>query len=247
MDCKTARLLLDFARPQARELVPEEAGALESHLDRCPDCHGLAHDERQLDERLGKAMRQIEVPAGLRHQLLARLEADRGDWHRRRFARTMRAVAAAAAVLLLGWGAWHWVGERLSPPIDPEKVAVSANHMAAVDPRTQVEESLKAMGFETPLSPYLNYNLLVWPPALAELPGYPGQKVPILVFERGGRRARVYLVATKQLRADGPPAVGGATYKLEILPAEEGEPYTFLVVHDGDNLDWLRPPEPPAT
>ncbi|HWG42987.1 MAG TPA: hypothetical protein VN688_09390 [Gemmataceae bacterium] len=246
MDCKTARLLLDFARPQARELVPEEAGALESHLDQCLDCHGLAQGERQLDERLGKAMRQIEVPAGLRDQLLARLEADRGDWYRRRFAHGMRAVAAVAAVLLLGWGAWRWLIESMPAPIDLQTVAAAANHNAAEDPRTKIEESLKAMGVETPLSPHLNYNLLAWPPAKAELPGYPGQKVPMLVFERGGRRARVYLVATKQIPADGPPTVGGATYKLEVLPSE-GEPYTFLVVHDGDNLDWLRPPEPPAT
>ena len=189
MDCKTARLLLDFARPQARELVPEEAGALESHLDRCPDCYGLAHVERQFDERLGQAMRQIETPAGLREQLLARLEADRGDWHRRRFGHTMRTVAAAAAVLLLGWGAWHWLIVSTQPQLDLVKIADFANHTAAEDPRVKVTESLKRMGVETPLSPQFNYNLLVWPPALAELPGYPSQKVPSLLFEQGGRLA----------------------------------------------------------
>src|SRR5262249_14246403 len=94
MDCKTARLLLDFARPQARELEPDEAGALETHLDRCADCHDLARGERRLDEHLGKVMRQVEVPAGLRDQLLVRLESNRGDWYRRRFAHTMRLAAA---------------------------------------------------------------------------------------------------------------------------------------------------------
>ena len=44
MDCKTARLLLDFARPQAHELVAGRSAALESHLDRCPDCHRLARE-----------------------------------------------------------------------------------------------------------------------------------------------------------------------------------------------------------
>src|SRR6185437_4010371 len=87
MDCKTARLLLDFVRPQAPELPAEEDGVLQNHLDHCPDCHSLARGERQLDERLGKAMLQVEVPAGLREHLLARLEVERGDWYRRRFAR----------------------------------------------------------------------------------------------------------------------------------------------------------------
>src|ERR1700752_2772031 len=96
MDCNTARLLLNFARPQARDLDPEEAGDLENHLDRCSDCHGLARGERRLDERLGQAMRQVEVPAGLREQLLARLEAERGDWYRRRFGHTMGPAAAPA-------------------------------------------------------------------------------------------------------------------------------------------------------
>jgi len=48
------------------------------------------------------------------------------------------------------------------------------------------------------------------------------------------------------VRAGVPLAVGGATFKVHVLPSA-GEPYTFLVIHDGDNLDWLRPPEPPAT
>ncbi len=114
MDCNTARLLLDFARPRPRELEAEEAGALEGHLDRCSECHGLADGQRRLDERLGQAMRQVEVPAGLHEQLLARLESERGEWHRRRFAHTARIAVAAAAVLVLGWAGWHWMLERAS-------------------------------------------------------------------------------------------------------------------------------------
>jgi hypothetical protein len=243
MDCKTARLLLTFARPPARELGPEEAGALEGHLDRCPDCHGLADAERRLDERLGHAMNQVEVPANLRDELLARLESERGDWHRRRFARAMRLTAAAAAVLLLGWAGWHWA-TRGEKPIDPEVVVEFVNADATEDPRTRTEEALRRMGVETAL-PHLNYNLLACPPSLAELPGYPNRKVPMLLFQQNHHRARVYLVRTKALPPDVAHVIGGATYKLEIIRPAEG-PYSFLVVHDGDDLDWLSPPEPTA-
>jgi hypothetical protein len=246
MDCNTARLLLNFARPQARDLEPEEAGDLENHLDRCSDCHGLARGERRLDERLGQAMRQVEVPAGLRDQLLGRLEAERGDWYRRRFGHTMRLAAAAAALLLILWGAGRWLLTRTKPVIDPQQVADAFNNEAMQDPRTRVEAALTRMGVETPPSPQLNYNLLIAPPSLAELPGFPNQKVAMLVFAQNGRYATVYVVSTEQLRAGVPLAVGGATFKVHVL-LSAGEPYTFLVVHDGDNLDWLRPPEQPPT
>jgi hypothetical protein len=246
MDCKTARLLLDFARPQACELGPEETGALESHLEQCADCHGLARAERGLDDCLGKAMRQVEVPAGLRDRLQARLEADRGDWYRRRFAHTMRLAAAAAALLLFTWGAGRWVLHHSKPFIDPQQIADAVNNGAMQDPRTRIETELKRMGVETALPPQLNYNLVIAPASFAELPGFPNQQAAMLVFSQNGRFATVYLISTEQLRDGVPLAVGGATFKVDVLPSA-GEPYTFLVVHDGDNLDWLRPPELPTT
>ncbi len=245
MDCRTARLLLDFARPQAPELQADDAGALQNHLDRCPDCHNLARGERQLDEHLGKAMRQVEVPAGLRDQLLSRLEAERGDWNRRRFARAARlTLAAAAAALLLGWAGWHWLLNRQPAPIDPAHMVGSVNEYVTTDKGRQAEDTLKRMGVETPL-PSLNYNLLACPPTLAELPGYPDRTVPLMLFVQNHHRAWVYVVAARQVPEDIPPLLGEGTFKLEVLPVE-GDAYKFLVIHDGDDLRWLRPPEPDA-
>jgi hypothetical protein len=245
MDCRTARLLLDFARPQASELQADEAGALQNHLDRCPDCHGLARGERQLDEHLGKAMRQVEIPPGLREQLLSRLEAERGDWHRRRFAHAARLVlAAAAAALLLGWGGWHWVLNRRPAPIDPGQLVGHFNEEATTDKGMRAEQTLKKLGVEAPLPP-LNYNLLACPPTLAELPGYPERTVPLMLFVQNHHRAWVYVVAARQVPQDVPPLFGEGTYKLDVLFAE-GDAYKFLVIHDGDDLDWLRAPAPPA-
>ncbi len=140
MDCRTARLLLDFVRPQAHELEAEEARALESHLDQCPDCHSQARGEQQLDACLSKAMRQVEIPAGLRDQLLTRLESARGDWYRQRFAHNARLLATAAAVLLLGWTGWHWLMERMATPVDPHCVINAISNDATEDPRPVYSE-----------------------------------------------------------------------------------------------------------
>jgi hypothetical protein len=242
MDCKTARLLLDFARPQARELEAEEAEALESHLDHCPDCHSQARGERQLDECLGKAMRQVEVPAGLRDQLLARLESARGDWHRQRFAHAARLCAAAAALLLLGWSSWYWVREHWVTPIDTQRVANAIGNDATEDPIARTERQLKALGVDALLPSYFDYHLLACPPSLAELPGYPGRTVPSLLFVRNGRVACVYLIPEKAVPKGTPRAIDGSSFQAELWGVE-GEPYRFLIIHDGDNLDWLRPPE----
>ena len=37
MDCRTARMLLDFARPRCPELPQGETDALEAHLSGCAD------------------------------------------------------------------------------------------------------------------------------------------------------------------------------------------------------------------
>ena len=245
MDCKTARLLLDFARPKARELEAEEAAELDRHLDHCPDCHSQAYNERQLDDRLGKAMREVEIPAGLREQLLTCLESARSDWHRQRFARIARLSVAAAALLLLSWTGWYWVQEHFITPIDTQRVAEAASNDAMEDPRARTQRALRELGIYTPLSPHLDCNLLVCPPAMAELPGYPGRNVPMLVFARNGRWARVYLIAQKAIPEKTAAVTGGGSFKATLVPWE-GEPYRFLVIHEGDDILWLQPPLAPA-
>jgi hypothetical protein len=251
MDCRTARFLLDFAHPPAHELEPEEANALEQHLDHCPECHGLARGERRLDEQLGKAMRQVEVPPGLRDQILTRLEIERHDWYRRRFAHGLRIAAAVAAVLLLGWTAWR-LAPGFAPPVDPERVHQGfLDQMTAGERKQQAEEVLKHLGVDGPLTDLLNYDLLSTPPSLSVLPGYGSQRVPQLVFDQGGpphRHAVVYIIDPQQRIA--PPENNALLlsghYKLETL-SRPGERHGYLVLHNGENLDWILSPQQPPT
>src|SRR5690242_15755148 len=108
MDCRTARLLLDYARPAPAELPGGDAAALEGHLTACPECEALARAERQADDRLGRAVRDVPVPDGLRDRLLARLGAERRRWYPRRLTWGGGTLAGAAAALLLAFGLWRY-------------------------------------------------------------------------------------------------------------------------------------------
>src|SRR5262249_34683822 len=114
MDCRTARLLLDFRRPRGGELPAEDAADLERHLSGCADCDAAWRAERRLDDHVGRAVRDVPLPPGLRERLLGRLEEERSAVLRRRVAWAARGVAVAAAVLVGVFAWWHLVGSR--PP-----------------------------------------------------------------------------------------------------------------------------------
>ncbi len=62
MDCKTARMMLEFSGPEAGELDQDAAAELEGHLADCLDCQDLAHHERRIDKHLGQAMHRSRFP-----------------------------------------------------------------------------------------------------------------------------------------------------------------------------------------
>jgi hypothetical protein len=242
MDCKTARLLLDFDRPGASELERADAAALEDHLAGCSQCDAWALAERPFDAALGQAMRQVEVPDGLRAQLLARLEAERGAWYRRWYGHGFRALAAAAALLLLVWGWWYWRSEQ-PRPVQPEGV-VQAFNLSRTN-RDEVQASLKALGVATELPRDLNYAYLL-SHGVTDLPGHPGTKVAQLVFNHNDRLALVFVLPTRQFEVR--PDAGdfsGYAYKLKAV-VRPGDPYPYLVLYNGDSADWLQAPAPSA-
>lgn len=243
MDCKTARLLLDFGRPGASELERPDAAALEGHLAGCAQCDALAHSERQFDAALGRAMRQVEVPDGLRTQLLDRLEAERGAWYRRWYGHGFRALAAAAALLLLAWGWWYWHADQ-ARPVQPEDV-VAAFNLSRTN-RDEAQASLKALGVVTELPHDLNYAYLL-NHAVRDLPGHPGTKVAELVFVHGDRLAVVYVLPARHFDVKATASdFSGYAFKLKVVGAP-GDPYPYLVLFNGESADWLNAPGPAAT
>jgi len=240
MDCKTAQLFLEFARPHASELAAEDTHALEDHLAQCPDCGLLARNERRLDDHVGKAMRAVEVPDRLRAHLLNRLDADRNDWYKRWAGHGLRtAVAVAACLLLVAGGIFGWSQYRYwnRPALNGDVVWEHVHDNIVSPPeRPEVEKSFKEMGVVTVL-PDLNYRYLT----AHGIATFEGVHVPQLVFHRDENHAVVYVISDRQMKlCDSYQSPGGYQYKVSIL-RQPGSSYSFVVVHTGETYDWLKP------
>jgi hypothetical protein len=250
MDCKTARLLLDYARPQPAELAGADAAALEGHLAHCADCDALARGERQLADALGRAIRAVPVPDGLHDRLLRRLAVERRRWFRRRLA----PVAAVAAVflVLVTWLAWR------RPPLpapDPDGAVegISLRDNARRSPE-KVEEWFHANHPDRPmLAPRefeqrpLNYGLLT----SIGLADFQGQRVPLLLFGDAQKQARVYVLSTRNFNLDElkqQPTKDSKGYTFAARPCpEDPDHIVYVFIYSGNTMDpFLIGPPPPV-
>jgi hypothetical protein len=239
MDCKTARLLLEFAQPRAGEMDPADLAALEQHFAGCPECDALARAERGLDHAFSKAMQAVEVPSGLRGRLLDRLDRERGDVSLRRFGRAARAAAAVAAVLLAAWGIYAWRQAHL-PAVDMDRAweDLLAEH-AAPPGREDLTAHFRKLGFDGELPDDLKYTSL----AYYGMGEFQGRPVPQLVFvsQQGNGRARVRLLSPKQFNLATLPvgfqSPDGYDYRLSLWRAPG---CAEIVDYTGSNANWLR-------
>ena len=244
MDCKTARLLLDYARPNNRELDAVETRALEDHLGSCDDCGPLARGERRADEVIGRAMRQVDVPDQLRGRILARLKDAQGEQRRRWVVYSLRTAVAAAAALLIAFGLWHWYAVRPAFPV--ERLLEKAN--IAPPSREDVEQALRSQGVAG--APDLNYSQLRW----LFLTNVDGRPTPMLVFNnrgddgRGPRQALVFVVPDTQFDVNALPGNlqtdAVYEYKCKVSPPQGGAHFGYVVYYTGNDVTGLEPPLP---
>ena len=229
MDCRAARQLLDFARPRSLELEGSEAEALESHLADCPECGPLAQAERQIDDRMGRAMRAVALPNGLRNRLLNGLRQDRRLARRRWFGR----VAVAATILLaVGLGVyWHFsqlTRFELTELVRPQQF----------DPE-QLDEWFRGQGMKDVAVPrQFDYRLLVHY-TVAE---FQGRAVAQLWFVQDNNSARVYILPAKQFDLDylerqGQGVAQGSHVTVELIRHPENRQIAYLVVYTGASLE----------
>jgi hypothetical protein len=231
MDCKTARLLLAFDRPlPAPELEAGEAERLHEHLAECPECGSAAQTERQVDQHLGRAMRAIPVPDGLRHRLLTRLEGERRGWYRRRVWAPAAAAAAAAVLLAV------WFGLGPHHPLPRPDLDYHALTQQFGSPPDRVQEWFyETYHVKTTVPPQLDYNLL----AFYDLANFQGQRVPLLYFIRGEFTARVYVLSDQQfdltdLKTDKMPG-----YPVVVLDDPRNPHVRYVAIYTSEQLDWF--------
>jgi hypothetical protein len=249
MDCKSARLLLEFARPGGGEVEAADAAALHQHLAECPECAALASDERRADEHLGRAVRDVPVPAGLRERVLKRLSVERDAWYRRWL---VRWVAAAAVLLAAGWLGYHyWLGRR--PALDGGIVHRHVNQRAFS--ASEVERAFREeLGVDMKAPPGFHYHLLRW----YGIANVQGRQVPELLFlsprdpdnNNQPTLAKVYVLSGRQFNLEGTRskgmAFGSGNYSVKL--EDFGVPdYLYVVVYPGDSFNTFCPdPNPKA-
>lgn len=83
-------------------LEPDEVAAFEAHLAGCQECQRDLEELGSVPAFLGQAAPAVDVPPGLRERTFAAIE--QAARPRRRTVELRRVVAAAAAVLLIGFG-----------------------------------------------------------------------------------------------------------------------------------------------
>jgi hypothetical protein len=245
MDCRTARLLLDYARPRTAELEAAEVDALQCHLVDCGECAALAQAERMADHRLGQAMRAVVVPEGLRTRLLTRVETEYRTAKRRTWLRRA-GVAALAASLLMGlWLGIEWKNQPVS--VDTDRLAYQVFEDTSNPLPDTVQAWFKSKGTDTIAPPDFNYGLLKYY-GVADLQG---KRVPLLLFVQGKEQARVYILSDKQFdfkdALANPPGPGSGC-KVELRPSLKDPHLAYLVVYTGESLvPFLAAGEPSTT
>jgi hypothetical protein len=235
MDCRTARLLLDFARPRCPELPPDEADALGAHLAGCTECDILARAERAGDARLAQAMRDVSVPEQLPGRILARLDTERGDRQRRRVGWTVRIAAAAAGIVLATWLGIVWYGTR-TRPLDLEALHDKAVVHTSASAK-KVEEWFKEdFGLTMTAPTAFNYGHL----KDFGLASCQGRNVPKLYFARGDTEAHVYVVTGEQFDMEAlkdAESVDSGGFHLEVV--RDVPDHAFVVIYRGESLQPL--------
>jgi hypothetical protein len=233
-------MLLDISHPGASELDAADAAALREHLEGCTVCATQAEHARRVDDHLGRAIREVAVPAGLRGRLLDRLAAKRAVRFRRR---GLQVAACAAAVWLLA-SAFYYVRYLYRPVLDAEQIVVEIDARAFNSPE-KVEEWFRNERGIVMMAPVqlnaaqLDYSLLDGF-GMAE---FQGVQVPLLVFFRPGSRgalARIYVLTDTAVNLDDqarPTRAAGSSHRVEVFRHPEDPRWIYVAIYTGESLN----------
>jgi hypothetical protein len=239
-------LLLHFAYPLRTELEGSEAEDLESHLAECAQCGAVAQVERRADNRIGQAMRAVPVPDGLRHRLLAQLDAERDAWYRRRVRRGLGVFAAAAALLLVVWVGFAFQKNR-PQQVDLEGLAQKVQGDIANPTPDRVQDHFAVKGIATVAPPesMFNYRLLRY----YAVESLQGKRVPVLLFTNGSDQARVYILSERHFDLEAAlaePTNVGSGCRIDVLPGPDNAKLRviYVIIYTGQRLDAFKPQRP---
>jgi hypothetical protein len=230
MDCRTARLLLPYFNLRAEPLPAELAADFEAHASQCSACTTSLQNTGREDRIIAVAMKDVEIPEGLKGRLLTGLRRERARRRRNWPLRHPRwSIAAALLICLIGGALGYW-WQRPLPALDLSALAAKDS----LDGQYQVEALFAEHGIRQSL-PNLPYRLLV----SSGMEMIQGKLVPRLRFEaRDGQFADVYILTNKDFDLSARPA---ATGNFSFVPENPGPnpKRAFLVRHSGGLPNWL--------
>jgi hypothetical protein len=241
MDCSVARQLLAFRRLGGpAELAPEDVAELDRHLAGCPTCAAAARRQDGFDAALGRAMKGVTVPSGLRDKLLTDALAKQGAMLRRK----IYSHAAVAALVFLGVALAPGIVSRLlRPTLDPDAVAAQYDRESD-DPDRATRDWLTGRGLpaEMPWDFDPRFCRLRCEAELA------GRQVPMLEYlvTRPGERpdfARVFITRDSQIDTTGARDAVGSFVNVTIRKSGR---FTYVILHTCPLDVFLKPQRPAA-
>jgi hypothetical protein len=160
MDCRLARDRLDVLHPDRPEQADPEVADAVAHVQECAACAEVVQARRAFDREVGRVLRDVPVPTGLRERLVLALteakaepsqsavQAPAARPQRRRWWMTVALTTASG--LLVAAAGWVLFGRGEPPVLALDKVLTwSRDHLR----NTADVDALPALGEE--LSPVL--------------------------------------------------------------------------------------------
>lgn len=228
MDCNLARLLTPFAGKRG-DLSAEDAAEFEAHVAGCANCAALVESMRSLDDRLGRAMQSVTVPATLRETIGTKLAAEQGRIWRGKLVRY--GAGAAALVLVLSLALGWWSGRRHT--LDPMQIGMSEDmRLSYVNARTReaAEGYFQSQGMRVLLPADFDYAFQ----SSLDVVVIEGERVAQVEFQRGEFRARV-LVFSRQSFKLAKNAEREAAASQCVVEVSQNEDFVYVVIFYGDS------------
>lgn len=244
MTCAEARSWLTLRQPLPLEAGAELKAAVSAHARHCPACAAVAVQTAARDTRVGKGVRDIPLPSGLRDRLLVRAENARRARDRQRLFRATVPLAASMLLALILWH--HQVHDERFTTVHLPAVETWARALDEMPPGQRWP--ITAVQAEKYLPHELRARLDLKHLRAGYETRYRGRNVAVLEFENGSSRAVVVLLPALRVEPTQLLAFPGR-YETDTriwLPRTDERYVAVVVIRAGQYRDFLRTPTLPS-
>ena len=226
MNCSDYRLLIPFRR--TGDLLPEDAGRLDAHLETCSACTSLATPS-PADAVIQKAFQSVIVPSGLKDRVGRAVAMERRAMAVRRVGRFGLLISILALMGFAGWGVYGLT----RPKLDTVAIGIwNEREVESGQARNLVYSWLEAEKLPTELPFEFEYKYFV--SRGYEMMGR--AYVPVVKFQNQaakpvGSFAKVYFIRNSEVDVKAAVDAESSLCTVRVIPGANG--ITYLLVHTG--------------